>query len=187
MACEVSPRPSFAQVSLSQMLDWLGNELLSPVRSPASPPSSTSSPCSIQGCWRICSRLGRSSGWKDRHQRIRDWHSEGHKGWEGDCQSWKTNLRMSRIKLCLMNWWILRLRNPANRTCVLRRTFGDAFSEAWHGLLDVTVPLEGDVATHHVEEQHTQRPDSQWPCVVVLLQDPFRRAVHSRAWRDENE
>lgn len=61
--------------------------------------------------------------------------------------------------------------------------FGDAFGEARHGLHDVVVPLERDVATHHVEEQHPQRPDCQRPCVVVLLQDPLWRTVHSGAFK----
>lgn len=55
--------------------DWLEREL----SSGRSPPSSSSAP-SIQGWARISSRVGRSSGRYDRHQRIRDWHSAGRGG-----------------------------------------------------------------------------------------------------------
>ena len=66
-------------------------------------------------------------------------------------------------------------------------TARDFAAEVDAGLDDLLVLLEGNVATHHVEEQDSQRPDGGRPTVVAVEADPLGRAVHARTWRRQEE
>lgn len=59
-------------------------------------------------------------------------------------------------------------------------TWRDPSGEMGRGLNNFPVGLKRDVAAHHVEEQHTQRPDGEGDGLVGLRQDPLRRTVDPR-------
>ena len=60
---------------------------------------------------------------------------------------------------------------------------GDSLSEAQLGAADLLVRLEGDVATHHVEEQDAEGPDGGALPVIATLADPLRWGVNAGPWR----
>lgn len=61
-------------------------------------------------------------------------------------------------------------------------TCGDSSSEEHLASYDLLVLLEGDISTHHVIQQDTQRPNCGWPPMVPMVFDPFRWTVHSSAF-----
>ena len=63
---------------------------------------------------------------------------------------------------------------PAGRRHVL--------AELHHAGADLLVPLEGNVAADHVEEEDPQRPDGGAPALIPPLADPLRRRVDSGPW-----
>ena len=63
---------------------------------------------------------------------------------------------------------------PAGRRHVL--------AELHHAGADLLVPLEGNVAAHHVVQQHSQGPDSRAVTLVLIQFDPLRGCVDSGPW-----
>lgn len=63
-------------------------------------------------------------------------------------------------------------------------TCGDAASEGHLSSEDLVVLFEGDVPTHHVVQQHAQRPHGGRATVVPMGPDPLWRTVHPRTCRD---
>ena len=57
---------------------------------------------------------------------------------------------------------------------------GEADAEAEFGPANLLVGFEGDVATHHVEEEDAEGPDRGLLAVVAAVADPLRRSINTR-------
>lgn len=115
---------------------------------------------SIQGWAAIWSSEGLSEGRRERHHSMSCWHSAR-----------RTGVR------------VLPPHCPAPNLDLgyTTHTWGDPPPEKQPATQDFLILLEGNVPTHHVVEQYTQRPHSGRAPVIAVIADPLWGAVHTSA------
>jgi hypothetical protein len=116
---------------------------------------------SIQGWAAIWSREGLSEGLRERHHSISCWHSAERTGGQSPAATLP----------CPQH-------GPSQ---LLQHTWGDPPPEKEPAAQDLLILLKGNVPTHHVVEQYTQRPHSGRPPVISVISDPLWGAVHTGA------
>lgn len=72
-------------------------------------------------------------------------------------------------------------QTPLDQLLALR---GDLAPEEESRSENLVVVFEGDVAAHHVVQEHAQRPDRRRSTVVPVEADPLGRTVHPGSCRD---